>query len=122
MRHAFTLILLGLAGLSTPLQAQTAAAAPLPEVALIKGYLCESIDYPAAARRKEAQGVVRLRFTAAPDGTISDVAVIKSAGDTPEHKLLDRVSRRQIASCKLAGPSPVLEPRAHEVELRWTMR
>jgi TonB family protein len=86
---------------------------------LVKGYICDVAEYPIPAMRKETQGIVRVRFAVAPDGAISDVEVVKTAGDSREHKLLDHVSRRQIESCRLADSAAPLEPRAYEVELRW---
>jgi len=103
-------------------QAQQDAPTPVPPVALIKGYLCDGSDYPAAARRSEAQGTVRIGFTAEPDGKIGEVVIIKSSGNTREHKLLDLVAKRQVQSCKLVDPTPRLEPRRHEIELVWKLR
>jgi TonB family protein len=104
-----------------------ANAQPIPErpaqtSALIDGYLCDATHYPAAALRKEIQGTVRIGFAAAADGTISDVAVLKSSGDSKEHKLLDLVSKRQVQSCKLSSPTPSLEVRMHTIDLVWKVR
>jgi TonB family protein len=96
--------------------------APSRTNSLIKGYACDAPHYPAAALRKDTQGTVRLRFMAAPDGAISDVEVIKTAGESREHKLLDLVSKRQIESCTLTESGPPLEPKIHEVEVRWFIR
>jgi periplasmic protein TonB len=93
-----------------------------PGIALIRGYSCQIADYPAAARRSEAQGTVKLQFLVAEDGSLGEVRVIKSAGETREHKILDLVSKRQIESCKYEGASPKLEQRVHEVELKWFLR
>lgn len=117
------LLWLGLAGICSLAQAQRADTEPAQAgTALIPGYTCQAAEYPAAARRKDAQGTVRLRFSAAPDGAISDVAVVKSAGDSREHRLLDLVSKRQIESCRPTESPPTLAPGSHEIELRWLMR
>ena len=113
-------LILATAGATT--HAQPDFSSPVPSVALLKGYLCEASDYPAAALRRGTQGTVRIRFTAEPDGKISDVVVIKSSGETKEHKILDLVSKRQMQSCRLAGKEPTLEPRTHDVELLWKLR
>lgn len=89
---------------------------------LLKGYLCDGAEYPAAARRRETQGVVQVAFTVEPSGKISDVVVVKSSGETREHKLLDLVSKRQIQSCTLVSPEPTLEPRTHTADLVWKLR
>jgi protein TonB len=49
-------------------------------------------DYPRSALRRRASGVVRLRFTVAPDGRVRDCAVTGSSGDAE----LDRTTCRLI--------------------------
>jgi len=102
--------------------AQQDRSSPAQRVALLKGYTCDGIEYPAAARRRETQGVTQVRFTAEPDGKIADVVVVKSSGETKEHKLLDLVSKRQIQSCTLVAAEPTLEARTHTVDLVWKLR
>ncbi|MCE2916664.1 MAG: energy transducer TonB [Rubrivivax sp.] len=57
-------------------------------------------DYPAAAQRAEATGTTRIRFTVGADGKMLSAEVIRSAGPTREHKLLDRVAVSKLSECK----------------------
>jgi periplasmic protein TonB len=58
-------------------------------------------DYPAAAKRAEATGITRIRFTVGPDGRLAGAPqVVKSAGSSREHKMLDRVAASKLSECK----------------------
>jgi protein TonB len=57
-------------------------------------------DYPAAAQRAEATGTTRLRFTIGADGRLQNTEVVRSAGPTREHKMLDRLASQKFAECK----------------------
>ncbi|MBA4176915.1 MAG: energy transducer TonB, partial [Leptothrix sp. (in: Bacteria)] len=59
-----------------------------------------SDDYPSAARRAEATGVTRVRFSVGPDGRLASAEVVKSAGSTREHKMLDRLAMAKLSECK----------------------
>lgn len=56
-------------------------------------------DYPAAAVRAEATGDVDIRFTIGPDGKLTKAEVIRSAGPSREHKMLDRVTLAKLSEC-----------------------
>jgi len=56
-------------------------------------------DYPAAALRAEATGDVDIRFTIGPDGKLTKAEIIKSAGPSREHKMLDRVTLSKLSEC-----------------------
>ena len=56
-------------------------------------------DYPAAARRAEATGISRLRFTIDAAGALVRSEIVKSAGVTREHRLLDKVAESKLAGC-----------------------
>ncbi|MBU6260047.1 MAG: energy transducer TonB, partial [Burkholderiales bacterium] len=58
-----------------------------------------SDDYPAAARRAEATGTTKIRFTVGPDGKLASAEVLKSAGPSREHKMLDRVALAKLSEC-----------------------
>jgi protein TonB len=64
-----------------------AACAPKPD------------DYPGAAVRAEATGITTIRFTIGPDGALSDSRIVRSAGPSREHKMLDRVVLRMLSGC-----------------------
>jgi protein TonB len=56
-------------------------------------------DYPSAARRAEATGTTKVRFTVGADGKLVGAEVVKSAGPSREHKMLDRVAVSKLSEC-----------------------
>jgi protein TonB len=56
-------------------------------------------DYPPAAVRAEATGTTVLRFTIDLQGKVSKYDLIKSAGSSREHKMLDRVAIEKFSAC-----------------------
>lgn len=56
-------------------------------------------DYPAAANRAEATGTTRIRFNIGADGKLAGAEVVKSAGPSREHKMLDRVTLAKLSDC-----------------------
>jgi protein TonB len=57
-------------------------------------------DYPRAALRAEATGTTKVRFNIDATGKMLGVEVVKSAGPTREHKLLDRLVVEKLSTCK----------------------
>jgi len=58
-------------------------------------------DYPAAAKRTEATGTTRIRFTVGADGRLAGAPdIVKSAGSTREHKMLDRLAASKLSECR----------------------
>jgi periplasmic protein TonB len=82
------------------------APAPAPRVAAraaitnVGACAPKGEDYPPAAQRAEATGTTRIRFNIGPDGKMLGAEVIKSAGPSREHKLLDRVAVAKLSECK----------------------
>jgi protein TonB len=70
-----------------------------PAIANVQGCAPRGEDYPAAARRAEATGVTRLRFTIDSAGALMKSEITKSAGVSREHRLLDKVAESKLASC-----------------------
>lgn len=60
-------------------------------------------DYPRAALRTEATGLTRIRFTVDAQGRLSGAEVVKSAGPTREHKMLDRVAVEKLSECSFTA-------------------
>jgi periplasmic protein TonB len=59
-------------------------------------------DYPGPAIRAEATGTTSIRFTVDNTGKLAKVELVKSAGATREHRLLDRVAMDKLGTCKFA--------------------
>jgi protein TonB len=56
-------------------------------------------DYPGAAKRAEATGTTRVRFSVGADGKLASAEVARSAGSSREHKMLDRVALAKLGEC-----------------------
>lgn len=74
-----------------------------PAIANVRACAPTGDDYPAAARRAEATGTTRIRFTVGPDGKMTSAEVVKSAGPTREHKMLDRIALAKLGECKFTA-------------------
>ena len=62
---------------------------------------CFRPAYPTAAARAGATGSTTLEITVDATSTVTRVVVVKSAGDTPAHKLLDQTAIDDIATCTM---------------------
>jgi protein TonB len=58
-----------------------------------------SDDYPAAARRAEATGTTKIRFSVGADGKLAGAEILRSAGSSREHKMLDRIALSKLSEC-----------------------
>jgi len=74
-----------------------------PAIANVRACAPSSDDYPAAARRAEATGSTRIRFVVGADGKLASAEVVKSAGPTREHKMLDRVALAKLGECRFTA-------------------
>lgn len=82
-------------------------------------------EYPASAVRVRAQGVTRLRFTVDADGQKIAGMIVGSAGDLPEHKMLDRAALDGLGRCKFEpgqDPDGTAVSSETEVEYRWVLQ
>ena len=59
----------------------------------------KSEDYPAAAQRAEATGTTKIRFAVGVDGKLASAEIVKSAGPSREHKMLDRLAQSKLSEC-----------------------
>ena len=60
---------------------------------------CKPPDYPAFSRRTEAVGTTLIEYKVDADGKVQDSRIIKSAGTTPAHKLLDSAAQFSFMHC-----------------------
>lgn len=77
----------------------TPHAVAKPAIANVQACAPGADDYPAAARRAEATGTTRLRFTIDAAGALTRSEIVKSAGMTREHRMLDKVAESKLAGC-----------------------
>ncbi|MDP1900938.1 MAG: energy transducer TonB [Rubrivivax sp.] len=70
-----------------------------PAIANVHACAPSSDDYPAAARRADATGTTRVRFQVGADGKLAGAEVVRSAGATREHKMLDRLAVAKLSEC-----------------------
>ena len=77
-----------------------APQAARPAIANVKACAPREEDYPPSAARAEATGTTKVRFSIDGQGSIVKAEVVKSAGSTRDHKLLDRVAVDKLSGCK----------------------
>ena len=70
-----------------------------PAIANVQACAPSAEDYPAAARRSEATGITKVRFTVGADGKLANAEVVRSAGSSREHRLLDRLAVSKLSEC-----------------------
>jgi TonB family protein len=71
--------------------------------AVKSGEYCQP-DYPSAALEAKAEGATSLNVEIDPHGRIASAQVVKSAGDTPAHKLLDQAIAQALVGCLMYRP------------------
>jgi len=88
---------------AAPVAAAPAPAPPRlagrPAIANVQACAPTADDYPSAARRTEATGISKVRFTVGADGKLASAEVLKSAGSSREHKMLDRLAVAKLSEC-----------------------
>jgi len=100
----------------TPAAPATARAMPpdAPAIDLrILDWLAQYRTYPLAARRARIEGVVQLRVTLLPDGTLTDARIEHSSG----HAILDRAAL-ELLSRAARLPDDFGSARSGEIELQ----
>ena len=79
---------------------------------------CGQLEWPREALRYEIEGVARLRFRLAPDGTVTEAGIDKSTG----WALLDEASVHALRNCKFTPRQAVdADGRVLKVEHVWTL-
>jgi protein TonB len=77
-----------------------APQAARPAIANVKACAPKDEDYPPAAARAEATGTTKVRFAIDGTGALVKAEVVKSAGSSREHKMLDRTAVEKLSQCK----------------------
>jgi periplasmic protein TonB len=80
-----------------PAPAQRVAARPA--IANVAACSPTNADYPRPALRSQATGTTKIRFQIDATGKMVGAEVIKSAGPTREHKMLDRIAVEKLGDC-----------------------
>jgi periplasmic protein TonB len=89
-----------------PAAPPAAAAGPVaarPAVANAASCAPTKEDYPPAAVRAEATGTTKIRFTIDASGKMTNAEVVRPAGASREHRLLDRVALTKLSECKFTA-------------------
>jgi periplasmic protein TonB len=61
---------------------------------------CDKPEYPAKARQAEATGVTKIRFSIDESGQVIKAEVVKSSGNSSQHRLLDRAAVEALSACR----------------------
>ena len=69
-------------------------------------------EYPEAALRAGAHGVSVVAFHVDENGTVTSAEVVRSAGHSREHRLLDQQTVRVLSTCKF---TPAKDADGHPV-------
>lgn len=89
--------------MTTSTDVHAAAPATVGEwVSHAEAQLDKSIHYPAFALREGKQGLARISATVAPDGTLKDISIARSTGDTT----LDQAALRAVEKLDKLPPLP----------------
>ncbi|WP_284615404.1 TonB family protein [Aquabacterium humicola] len=78
---------------------------------------CRTLAYPAIAMAARAQGTTGVGFSIGPDGKVNKAVIVRPAGATREHRLLDRAAVEHLASCTF--PVPAEPQRMVRIDYVW---
>jgi outer membrane biosynthesis protein TonB len=96
-----------LAAISTGAEAQQQMVQVLPPPIVVRiapPSGCPLEPYPRGAIEAQAAGSTTLAFSMDSEGFLRHTAILRSAGSSPEHKLLDAASVRSLWACRFARP------------------
>jgi periplasmic protein TonB len=99
----------------------TTPAPTAPRSISISASNCQQPPYPAEARRDGASGNTELEFEVNAAGKVTRVAVAKSSGDTPGHKMLDTLALETLNKCSFP-PAPGFLPATSKLSYVWKLQ
>jgi protein TonB len=70
-----------------------------PAIANVGDCAPRSEDYPPAAARANATGTTSIQFTVGADGKMTAAEIVRGAGASREHRLLDRLALSKLSEC-----------------------
>lgn len=102
--------------------APAAGAVAASGASLIRGAFNNESDYPSAARRREEQGTVQVRFTVGADGRVSGCTVLRSSGSSSLDSTTCRIFERRFryAPARDGSGNAVAQPVTQSVTWRLT--
>jgi len=71
-----------------------------PAIANVSACAPRDEDYPPAAVRAEATGITKIRFTIDGEGKLVKTEIVKPAGSSREHRLLDTMAAQKLSNCR----------------------
>lgn len=108
--------------LSVLASAFSTVAQPVEKVPVDFGK-CPRPEYPTPSRAKGVQGITTLIYELGEDGSVKSIMIEKSAGDTREHKMLDKVALDTARRCKITSMAEIDRPLSirGRVSYRWSL-
>ena len=82
------------------------------------GPMCDRPAYPPAATAAEATGTTVVQYSVDSNQRLTSLRVVKSAGSTKEHRLLDRAVVEMISTCHFVKHDDP-EPQTAKLEYIW---
>lgn len=70
-----------------------------PAIANVGECAPKNEDYPPAAQRANATGTTSIQFTVGADGKMTGAEIVRPAGSSREHRLLDRLALAKLSEC-----------------------
>jgi Gram-negative bacterial TonB protein C-terminal len=98
----------------------SAVVEPMPPIK-VRGLTCtRPMLYPINAIRQEATGTTSATYEIQPDGSVSNIQVVQSAGPTRDHRSLDTEVVLALRSCTATSTPPAGRP-VSRIDFVWKL-